>query len=245
MKKVLIIGATSAIAEATARLWANAGHQLYLLARDEQKLITIAQDLKIRGAAQVDYAAADFDQTMKHAKLIQQSLSSLHTFDYVLIAHGYLPAAHISDHNIPLALASFHTNAVSTLSFIHFIIQQFKQQKYGTLAVITSVAGDRGRQSNPIYAAAKAAVSVFLQGLQHQFYRSNIHIIDIKPGFVDTPMTAEFKKGLLWAQPETIGQGIAQVFQQPKNCIYLPQFWRYIMLIIRWLPDFILHRTKL
>jgi len=118
-------------------------------------------------------------------------------------------------------------------------------QKSGTIAVITSVAGDRGRQSNYVYGSAKGMVSTFLQGLRNRLYRAGINILDIKPGFVDTPMTIDFKKGPLWVSPEKIAEGIVEAIDKQKTEVYLPWFWKFIMLIIKLIPESIFRKMKL
>ena len=120
-----------------------------------------------------------------------------------------------------------------------------EERKYGCIAVISSVAGDRGRQSNYIYGTAKGALTLFLQGLRNRLARSNVQVLTLKPGFVDTPMTAHLKKGLLFVSPETIAKGILRSIQKKKNEVYLPWFWYFIMKIIKTIPEFIFKRMKL
>ena len=107
------------------------------------------------------------------------------------------------------------------------------------------MAGDRGRKSNYVYGTAKGAVSIFLDGLRHRLAATQVQVIDIRPGFVDTPMTTEFDKGALWAQPAKVGADIAQAIKKGRSVVYTPWFWRYIMLIIRNVPTFVFHKTNL
>ena len=200
MQNILIIGATSAIAGATARLYAQRGDNLYLLARNEERLTTVANDLEIRGATAANYAQFDVNQLKVHAKLINTAFKKLGTVDVVLIAHGTLPDQKACESNFDTTLAELNTNAISTISLLTHIANRLEAQQNATIAVITSVAGDRGRQSNYVYGAAKGMVSVFLQGLRNRLHESGVKVLDIKPGFVVTPMTAGFKKGLLWGK---------------------------------------------
>ena len=142
-------------------------------------------------------------------------------------------------------LQEFQINATGTLQFLNIAARHFEFNKKGTIAVITSVAGDRGRQSNYLYGSAKAAVSTYLSGLRNRLYKHHVQVLDIRPGFVDTPMTAEFPKGPLWAQPEAIAQGILAGIKKGRHVVYLPFFWRYIMLIIRLIPETIFKRLSL
>lgn len=245
MQHILMIGATSAIAEATARMFARRGDRLYLLARNQDRLSCLAEDLKIRGAASVAWRRFDVHEGDAPADALTAAFASLGTVDVVVIAHGTLPDQRACQTDLKAVLAALHANAVSTVSLLTQLANSLEKQHSGTIAVITSVAGERGRQSNYVYGAAKAMVSVFLQGLRSRLHRSGVTVLDIKPGLVDTPMTAGFEKGVLWAQPETIAAGIVRALDAGKSVAYLPWFWRYLMLIIRSIPERIFKRLEL
>jgi len=245
MQKVLIIGATSAIAEAAARLFALRGDHLYLLARNQERLNILVQDLKVRGAASVQGASLDANQFEHHVAQLDTAIAALEGIDVVLIAHGILPDQAACAASFSQTLESFNTNAISKISLLTHLANVMERQKQGTIAVITSVAGDRGRQSNYVYGAAQSAMSTFLQGLRNRLSQSGVHVTTIKPGFVDTPMTADFKKGALWAKPDTIAQGIVRAIDKQQNEVYLPWFWRFIMMIILNIPEFIFKKMKL
>ena len=236
-KRILIIGATSAIAEATARVWAAENNQLYLVARNEERLQCIAKDLDVRGANTVEYATFDANNFDAHQAMIDQAIQSLGGLDVALIAHGTLSDQQACEQDFSVALTEFNTNAISVMSLLTHLANYFEAQKQGTLAVISSVAGERGRQSNYIYGAAKGAVSIFLQGLRQRLDKSGVHVLTIKPGFVDTPMTKDLKKGALWAQPEAIAKLINQGVASKKNTIYTPGYWALIMAVIRAIPE--------
>jgi len=125
------------------------------------------------------------------------------------------------------------------------IANRFERQGFGCIAVISSVAGDRGRQSNYIYGTAKGALTIFLQGLRNRLHKSGVHVLTIKPGFVDTPMTSEFKKGLLGVGPESIAKGSHRAIARKKNVVYLPWFWRGVMALIKAVPERIFCRLAL
>lgn len=237
MEKILIIGATSAIAEATARRFAQQGAKLYLLARNQERLDSLGRDLKIRGAASVSHAAFDANDFASHDAVLERAINDMGGLDMVLIAHGTLGDQKACERSFTLALQEFNTNAVSVMSLLTYLANFFEKQKHGTIAVISSVAGDRGRQSNYVYGTAKGAVSIFLQGLRNRLHKSGVHVLTIKPGFVDTPMTAAMKKGPLWATPDKIAAGIVRSVSKGKNEVYLPGWWAAIMMVIRSIPE--------
>lgn len=237
MRKVLLLGATSAIAKETARHFARHGDSLYLVARNDEKLAIISQDLKIRGAQHVTSEALDLDNTRHHAEMLKRAIRTMDGVDVVLITYGTLADQQICEKDYMAALKELHTNCLSVLSILTEVANYFEQQQSGTIAVISSVAGDRGRQSNYVYGTAKGALTIFLQGLRNRLAKHNINIVTIKPGFVDTPMTKDFKKGVLWVGPEVIGRGIYNAICKRKDVVYLPFFWRYIMLIIKLIPE--------
>ena len=245
-KNILIIGATSAIAESVARLYAIDGANLYLIARNEPRLTTMAHDLRVRGAASVVVTTFNVDDFSAHQTIIDKAYEALKTIDIVLIAYGNLPDQKAMEKSAGDAIIACNTNAISVISFLTILANRFEESKQGTIAVITSVAGDRGRQSNYVYGASKAMVSVFLQGLRNRLYHSNVNVLDIKPGFVDTPMTAHIQKsGPLWAQPNEVAKDIVKAIEKKKNILYTPFFWRYIMLIICSIPECLFKRGKL
>lgn len=245
MQKILIIGATSAIAEATAKQLAQKGACLYLFGRNRERLAQLGSDLKIRGASAVSYAAFDANDLDRHEAILDQAVAAMGGIDVALIAHGTLGDQKACEKNFERALSELHTNAISVISLLTHLANRFEAQGHGTIAVISSVAGDRGRQSNYVYGAAKGAVTIFLQGLRNRLCKSGVHVLTIKPGFVDTPMTASFKKGVLWAQPETIASGILKAIDRKRDEVYLPFFWRFIMAIIRSIPEALFKRASL
>ena len=245
MQKILIIGATSAIAEATAKRYATQEANFYLLARNQARLEALASDLKIRGATAVDYKIFDANDYVSHAAILEQAIKQLGNIDIVLIAHGTLSDQKKCEKSFDLTLQELNTNAISVISLLTYLANYMEEQGKGTIAVIGSVAGDRGRQSNYIYGTAKGAISIFLQGLRNRLAKSKVNVLTIKPGFVDTPMTASFKKGLLWAKPEDIAKGIELAIKKQKNIVYLPNWWMGIMLVICAIPERIFKKLTL
>lgn len=245
MKRILIIGATSAIAEATARIFAARGDSIVLAGRDTQQLNRIADDLRIRGADQAHTLELDANDFSKHESAIQHANDHLGGLDIALIAHGTLGNQSDCEKDFSLALKELNTNAISVMSLLTVLANRMQAQNSGQLAVIGSVAGDRGRPSNYVYGTAKAAVATFCEGLRARLYSHNVNVLLIKPGFVDTPMTAAFKKGPLWAKPDFIAKLIVHALDRRKDEVYAPKFWALIMLIIRTIPRPIFKRMKL
>jgi len=245
MKNILIIGATSAIAGEVAKIYALRQCSLFLVGRDEQKLHIVADDLRARGAQAVEVLAKELTDPTTHSELIKQADHVLQGIDVALIAYGSLPDQPACEQDAEAALRELNINFNSVVALLTQLANAMEKQGRGMIAVISSVAGDRGRQSNYIYGAAKGGLSIFLQGLRNRLAPKGVHVLTIKPGFVDTPMTAEFKKGLLWVSAASLAQGIVKAIDKKKNIAYLPWFWWGIMLIIRSIPEPVFKKMKL
>lgn len=248
LKRVILFGATSAIAEQTARQLVAQGASLYCVGRNPDKLKALLGDLRVRASGQqrIEGCVADLTNSAQHAQLIAAAEQVLGGIDGVLIAHGTLPDQQACQADAALTRQEIETNALSVINLLTLLANRFEQQQCGVIAVISSVAGDRGRQSNYVYGAAKGMLAIFLQGMRNRLAKANVDVVTIKPGFVDTPMTAEFDKGgPLWAKPEQIAKGIIKAMQKGKGEVYLPWFWWGIMLIIKHIPEAIFKRMSL
>ena len=245
MKKILIVGATSAIADATARIWAQAGDHLFLVARQPEKLEAIAADLRVRGCQKVETYTMDANDFEAHIPMLDAAEQALNGLDTVLIAHGTLSDQVACQQSVDLTMKEIRTNALSVIALLTRIANRFEKQKKGTIAVISSVAGERGRQSNYVYGSAKAMVTEFTSGLRQRLHKSGVAVVTIKPGFVDTPMTADLKKGLLWASPKTLAAVIVRACNKNHSVVYAPWFWLAIMAIIKIIPECIFKKLKL
>ena len=245
MRKVLIVGATSAIAEATARLFARRGDALFLTGRRSDALTAIAADLEVRGAAKVATATLDANDLGAHEHVLNEAERFLGGVDTVLIAYGTLSDQKACEGSAELTAHEINSNGVSVAALLMRLAYRFQSQRSGTIAVISSVAGDRGRQSNYVYGSAKALVTTFVSGLRQRLGKSGVTVITIKPGFVDTPMTAAFRKGLLWAKPPQVAAGIVRAIDRSAAVVYLPTFWRPVMFIIRAIPETLFRRLSL
>jgi decaprenylphospho-beta-D-erythro-pentofuranosid-2-ulose 2-reductase len=242
VKKILIIGATSAIAEATARIWAERGDELFLVARNQERLNVLTQDLKVRGSSAVNSYCMNANNFEEHLPMLDKAFGMFEQIDVVLIAHGTLSNQKECEQSVELTMQEIKTNALSAIALLTHLASRFESQATGTIAVISSVAGDRGRASNYVYGSAKAMVTTFTSGLRQRLYKSGISVVTIKPGFVDTPMTADFQKGLLWAKPVTVAAKIVQAIDKRKDEVYAPMFWWLVMVVIKTIPNLIFKR---
>ncbi|MCC6915528.1 MAG: SDR family oxidoreductase [Rhodospirillaceae bacterium] len=243
---MVIFGATSAIAQAVARLYAKKGARFFLVARNDERLAIVAADLRARGAAQVETANADLADLSLHANLVARAQSALGALDRVLVAHGTLTNQRAAETGADVMAQEIGVNFLSAASLLTHVANVMELQRAGSIAVIGSVAGDRGRQSNYVYGSAKAGLGVFVQGLRHRMSRHGVNVTLVKPGFVDTPMTAGLAKaGPLWATPAKVAADIKAAMEGGAAILYTPWFWRWIMLIIRSVPDAVFRRTRL
>lgn len=243
MQKVLIIGATSAIAESVARLYAARSAAVFLVGRNATRLDAIAADLRVRGAHQVGTYPLDVNDFAAHAGMLDAAWAANDGINTVLVAHGTLPDQAACDASVDVALREFTTNGTSTIALCTALAKRLAPGS--NLAVISSVAGDRGRASNYLYGSAKAAVTAFLSGQGQRLRKQGINVLNIKPGFVDTPMTQAFKKGALWASADKVAQGIVRASDRRRAVAYLPGFWWAIMMVIKNIPEFVFRRISL
>jgi len=241
-KKILIIGANSAIAKHCSKIWAERGDDLYLVARNKESLQKFILELNYINSSQINFYHMDLNDLDNHSKMLDAAETVLTNIDIILIAHGTLSEQKICEQNVDKTILEIKTNVLSVVSLLTLIANRFEKKKSGTIAVLSSVAGDRGRASNYVYGSAKAMITEFMSGLRQRLHKFNIAVITIKPGFVDTPMTAQFKKGFLWTEPATIAKKIVCAIDSKKEELYVPAFWWIIMKIIRAIPNIIFKR---
>jgi NAD(P)-dependent dehydrogenase (short-subunit alcohol dehydrogenase family) len=245
--RVVILGALSAIAMATARIYAAEGASLVLAARNADRLKALADDLKARGAAQVEIAAMDLEAGASEApRYMADWKARLGGLDHVHVIYGYLGTQAQASAD-PSELARITSSNYSTaVQWCEAAANILRAQKHGSVVAVSSVAGDRGRQSNYAYGAAKGGLALYMQGLSHSLAPLGARAVAVKPGFVDTPMTDGMKKGgALWASPEKIGRIIRRAADRGGPIQYAPGIWRMIMMVIRSVPSFVFHKTKL
>ncbi|MCC7516400.1 MAG: SDR family oxidoreductase [Pseudomonadales bacterium] len=243
---IFIAGATSAIAVAWARLRAEQGASFFLVARSAEKLQAVRDDLLVRGAQQVHCTVLDMSQSQDYGALTEQVYRCFSHIDVALFAQGSMPTQRQLELDVSALHALFEVNVISCLQSATLLTQRMAQVGKGSIVLISSPSGDRGRQSNYFYGASKAAVSVFASGLRNQMTKKGVQVLTVKPGFVDTPMTAAMdKSGPLWAQPEQIARCIESGILKKRNEIYAPWFWQCIMFIIKHIPEPIFKKLSL
>lgn len=246
MSWVLIVGASSGIGRALAHRWAAAGSNLVLAGRDESDMRQTAADLMIRQGIRVEVQQFDALDFASHISFWQECLKHAGgRLDGVIIVYGLLPAQEEAKKDLELLHRTIDTNYTSAASLLTLAANEFESQRAGFICVISSVAADRGRQSNYLYGSSKAGVTAFAQGLRNRLFKRNVAVVTVKPGFVDTAMTWGLPGMFLVAQPERIADDAFKAVRRGPSEIYSPWFWRYIILIIKLIPEFIFKRMKL
>ncbi len=242
---VLILGATSAIASALAREFAAHKFDLVLGGRDRGELSALASDLSLRYGIRAGVLSFDALDTQTHASTLRSFLSGAgNALEGVVVCMGYLGDQAKGQCDWEEARRILETNFTGCVSALNILANHFEPRRAGFICAISSVAGDRGRQSNYLYGAAKAGLSTFLQGLRNRLFHANVKVITVKPGFVDTHMTYGRPGLFLVASPESVAKGIFRAIAKGKDVVYLPWFWRPIMLIVRSIPEAIFKRLR-
>lgn len=245
MKTVLIVGATSDIALACAKEFAQNGFQLVLAGRRTDFLQKKAEEISSQHAVQVKVEHFDALDFASHPEFFQRAVKAFGALDGILVAHGYLGEQKKAETDWQEARKILDTNFTSAVSVLNLAANYFEEKKSGWICCISSVAGDRGRQSNYLYGSAKGGLSLYLQGLRNRLGKAGVHVLTVKPGFVATKMTAGMDGMFLVAQPANIARGIYRAIQRGRNVVYLPWFWRGIMCIIKSIPEFVFKRLSL
>ena len=243
-QRIIIIGASSAIAEHCARLWAQQPTDFVLVGRDHQRVDRVADDLRVRSPqSSAQSVVVDFTDAAAIAALAVQTAAE-GTIDIVLIAHGNLPVQSDCEQDLSKSQQALEINGVSPVLFAEAFAAQLQKAGRGTLAIIGSVAGDRGRKTNYVYGAAKGLIDRYAQGLQHRFAGTPVKVVLIKPGPTATPMTAHLPSHGL-ASPEAVAQAIVAAIDKGSPVVYAPARWALIMMIIRHLPRFVFNRLNI
>jgi short-subunit dehydrogenase len=244
---VVIVGATSGIARALADVLARRQCRLLLAGRDEQELEALAADLRVRHGTNVAterFEALDFGDHPDFWQRCQKHFDGSVTG--VVVCHGYLPDQAEAERDFREIERTFAINFLSAVSVLNLAAETLGARRQGFLAAISSVAGDRGRASNYVYGASKAALSAYLDGLRNRLHASGVQVLSIKPGFVDTAMTrGKLKPSRLLATPERVARDIDRALRRRQDVLYTPWFWRPIMAVIRGLPERIFKRLSL
>jgi decaprenylphospho-beta-D-erythro-pentofuranosid-2-ulose 2-reductase len=246
MQHILIVGATSAIAEQCARIWVKeASVELTLVGRDQAKMEGLRADLLVRSPlSRITIQILDFQNPIAIADLAKRAVED-GDLDIVLIAHGDLPSQAACEEDLALVASALSVNGISPSLFAEAFAEQFAIVNHGTIAIIGSVASDRGRRSNYVYGAAKALLAHYAAGLQHRFAGTDVKIVLIKPGPTATPMTAGLQqKGQRFARADRVAEAIVRAIEAGTPVLYTPSLWRPIMFVIRHLPQGIFNKLR-
>jgi decaprenylphospho-beta-D-erythro-pentofuranosid-2-ulose 2-reductase len=238
-QRVLIAGANSAIAQEMARVYARRGARLFLIGRDPAKLDALCGEL---GDAVVGRRAADLADVAGAEELMAEAWAALGEVDVACIAHGLLGDQLATERAYAAAELVIRTNYLSPVALLIPIANRMEAAGRGSIVVLASVAGDRGRPRNYTYGAAKGALALYLQGLRTRLYAKGVRVHTIKLGPVDTPMTVGHRKHVLFAQPAPVARRILAAVDDRCAVAYVPRFWRPILFVVRALPEFLFQR---
>ena len=242
---VAIFGATSAIAQSVARIYAAEGARFFLAGRNEEHLQAVAEDLRVRGACDVHVETADLALIETCAPLCDAATRALGVIDVALVAHGTLPDQALCERDPAALRDALAVNFTSYACLLTQLANAMEAQGRGSLVAIGSAAGDRGKRRNYIYGAAKSGIATLQEGLMGRLARAGVRVTLVKPGFVDTPMTAAFAKGPLWISSERAGRIIVRAIRKGTTTVYVPWFWRWIMAVLRVVPQRLFSRLDL
>jgi len=240
-ERIVIFGATSAIAAEVARVYAARGGRLFLVGRDPVKMTQVKAAL---GASVAGFELADLTDGDRGPSLLERAHHALGGIDIALIAHGLLGDQLESERELDEARRILEANFLSVVGLVIPLANYFEARGGGHLAVLGSVAGDRGRPRNYTYGAAKGAVALYLQGVRARLGGHGIGVHLLKLGPVDTPMTVDHKKNLLFARPPAVARAIVRAIDAGRAVTYVPGFWRIIMAIVRAVPDPVFRRIR-
>lgn len=243
---IIIIGGTSAIAKSLAHQWAQKNFNLIISGRDEEEINSICNDIQIRYSILCQPLKLDLLDFEQHQNFFEKCLTiSNHHIKGIIFCAGFMDEQNKVQNNNSLTIQTINANFTSTASILNLFANYFETNKNGFIACISSVAGDRGRQSNYIYGAAKSGLSTYLQGLRNRMFKSGVPVLTIKPGFVDTAMTYGMEGLFLVASPDKVAKDIILAIEKKKDILYTPGFWKYIMLIIKNIPERIFKKMSL
>jgi decaprenylphospho-beta-D-erythro-pentofuranosid-2-ulose 2-reductase len=242
---VLILGATSSIARHAAAAFARRGYDLVLAGRDADELDRIASDIRLRFGGTVRTTPFDACDTTSHPAFLRHVVEGDERLAGVVAAFGFLGDAERAAADFNQAADIIAVNYTGAVSVLTAAATQLADRGGGFILGLSSVAGDRGRQSNYIYGSAKGGFSIFLQGLRNRYARSGVHVVTAKLGFVDTQMTFGLPGMFLSASPERVGEALVKAVERRRDVVYIPGFWRLIMTVIKSVPERIFKRLKL
>lgn len=240
---VLILGATSDMALALARKFGDKGYSLTLAARNLEKIKAMQADIRIRQRVPVEIVEFDANDVKSHEHFYHSLPVKP---DVVICVFGLLGDQKVAQQKWEMSEAILYTNFIGAVSILNIVANDMEHRKQGVIIGISSVAGERGRQSNYIYGSAKAGFTAYLSGLRNRLCKSNVHVLTVKPGFVKTRMIENIKTpGPLTSQPAKVAEDIYNAVSRRKNTIYTSSIWRPIMYVIKSLPEGIFKKLNL
>jgi len=243
MPTALILGASSDMAQAIARTFAKNNYSVQLAARNAERLTAFKTDMQLRHNAVCSLHNFDALQFSTHAAFFDQLNPKP---DVTVCVFGVMEDEELAFNNWEIAERMINSNYTGAVSILNVVAGYYQAQQRGCIAGISSVAGERGRQSKLIYGSSKAALTAYLDGLRNKLFKDNVHVVTVKPGFVYTKMTETLKlPAPLTAQPAEVGQAVYDAVQKKKNIVYVRWMWRWIMLIIKCIPEFQFKKMKL
>ncbi|HWB77929.1 MAG TPA: SDR family NAD(P)-dependent oxidoreductase [Nannocystaceae bacterium] len=241
--KIAIVGATKGMGRALARELAARGDALCLLGRDTEELAKSAEDLRVRGpSAKVSTAHCDFEQPESFGDVVTEAEAQLGGLEAVIVTAGMFGTQDALEADAQLLQRVLAVDFTNTVLFCEAARKQLLARGGGTLCVFSSVAGERGRKPVVLYGAAKAGVSAYLEGLDHRFHAQGLRVVCVKPGFVKTGMTAGLRPPPFAGEPEAVAKAVVRALDRGKPVVYAPGIWRWIMMVIRMLPRFLMRR---
>jgi decaprenylphospho-beta-D-erythro-pentofuranosid-2-ulose 2-reductase len=242
--KAVVLGATKGIGRAVSRLLAERGDQLYLLGRDRDDLERSASDLEQRGGGKwrVLSALCDLERPESFELALDSADRSLSGFDTVIVTAALFGTQEQLEADGERARKLLTVNFANTIVFCELARKRLLARGGGTLCVVSSVAGERGRKPVVLYGASKAGLSAYLEGLDHKFHTQGLRVVTVKPGFVKTSMTEGLKPPPFAAEPEQVAQDVLRAIERGTPVVFTPRIWRLVMLVIRWLPRFVMRR---
>jgi decaprenylphospho-beta-D-erythro-pentofuranosid-2-ulose 2-reductase len=240
-QRILIIGATSAVAQGIANRFAKQGASIFCLARSSEKMEVVAESLGESDAGSFCY---DFTETDLASKAITEATKALGSIDIALFAHGALLDQIESEHDYTVAYDTFAINQLSVIALLIPISEQMERQGFGKIGVITSVAGERGRPRNYTYGAAKGSLNIYLQGLRSKLWGSGVEIYAFKMGPVDTPMTIDHEKNFSFSTVDQVSRNIIKGFEGNRYERYVPGYWKFVMFFVRNMPEWLFQRLE-
>jgi len=245
LKPVLILGASSSIARGVAYAFAKRGYPLILAGRDAENLERLGKDIEVRFGVKVKSASFDALAEEGHALLLRHVVALMGGLSGAVLAFGDDALKQEAKYDFEAASKLIRVNYTGAVSILTYLAQFFEAQESGFIAAISSVAGERGRESNYVYGSAKAALSTYMQGLRHRLAMKGVTVLTVKPGFVDTALTFGQPGLFLVADPKDVGEKIVRAIEKKKSEVYIPGFWRAIMWTIRNIPNAIFNRMSL